>query len=1246
MKKLNQQGYNLVELSIAVALLAILASSVMIARSYMAKQTVKASDKAYATQKAIQMFEELRALVNGSEKLGVSVLNNYSDGKSYNTVLTTDQLVDTGLPTANPLDPLSGNRLSNGHMRYLRQIAVNNVPNDVWARQVVVKVWLYDSDSDPNNPGDLLATVGGYLRTIASVESSKQVLDVYCLGLSNVLGWFTTIPSMVPTFKRVAQDIQERNPGLELRLHNITQTGYGRDPYYRPSINAAQAAASITGYTIAGGVTTISGYATSDLPFVYLYPGLCGQDYSASPPFSNANFFDNTELQAAGNILLDYNLQDSPYKTAMCDMYNADMRYPDALAQYAAITIAAAAAKVAQGQPVVPSDLPAPTLRMFLEQLNSSTNYKNALILSMHGEVLPLPNMRNYSDPAKDPLDDPLPGGVYDPTSNRYRRVVTHPQLLHSKFGNGVTLRVYNYYDGLIDPSALDTSQATSIGNRASTISLYFPNLQMDYLNMGITAVIGGVDNAGVSTAYSYAAIANTSTTVYGMATSISHPNGTDTLLTLFNTPMRCPEVVTGGVTTGLAKSSRLYGAEYIPCPVDTASSVSFATDLIAPNKTARNTARWIIALKNTSSGFIPQGQFAVETRLGNDLTTGTSAGSVDQKLNLSRTYFWVGTGSGTVGTSTSGIVPWTERFQFNGDPRDCPYLDVKFGTTVVDPTDSAVTIDADGYNWYFRDFDGNNGYSGFTQTAAGYDTTDHDLRDIPRYYYTYRHGLLNNTTIYGNLNGYSFWHASEGGEIGSTYNPWVNSLQFDKKPWDPAFANSGAVSIDEIQNSDNWTSSAGAGVARSIMRYISGGSQDPNTVWFARTWEGELSPDDWFQNSWEPYGNLPTGTSGFWRVPLQQINTGATDFQTGYDYNRDYQWGVGGRAPIAFMNGETAAGSKKGFMHDFNGTANSTTLADNNYYITNFPMESPLVGSRPWAWTDNISGNLPPEWNSSYYSDAANGRRTLLSMPSIGGVNRVFYDNVGGPGAGPSSPDALWHTVGVVQMSVNAPTSQACFFSFSGLAPQGTFDTSALGKITMAMLLRSFLDGGRYAGAAHIAQLPMVKVYVNSPNNQYPYHTSSTYSVGITLTSPVTTSGGVSFSQAITNIWYRYPGISSNTANFYTDEYPGYAAGAPLSLSTYTESAATSLWVNFKWSTDEKNWYFAGDNAGATIGVYSNSAAHGMTFASNAPMVYNWDISDPVMFKQGNYWIRGEAYRPNYPLHYSYHDLNISVNR
>ena len=45
----------------------------------------------------------------------------------------------------------------------------------------------------------------------------------------------------------------------------------------------------------------------------------------------------------------------------------------------------------------------------------------------------------------------------------------------------------------------------------------------------------------------------------------------------------------------GLAPASRLYGWEYVPCPVEAAAD--FTTDLADPGDGPKNTARWILTL-------------------------------------------------------------------------------------------------------------------------------------------------------------------------------------------------------------------------------------------------------------------------------------------------------------------------------------------------------------------------------------------------------------------------------------------------------------------------------------------------------------------------------------------------------------------------------------------------------------------------------------------------------------------------
>jgi len=69
-----------------------------------------------------------------------------------------------------------------------------------------------------------------------------------------------------------------------------------------------------------------------------------------------------------------------------------------------------------------------PTLRLLLEDLcTNPQKYRNALIVNLHGELLPMPALRNYSDPAKDPQLAPE------------LRVVTHSERIRTRRGTSPT---------------------------------------------------------------------------------------------------------------------------------------------------------------------------------------------------------------------------------------------------------------------------------------------------------------------------------------------------------------------------------------------------------------------------------------------------------------------------------------------------------------------------------------------------------------------------------------------------------------------------------------------------------------------------------------------------------------------------------------------------------------------------------------------------------------------------------------
>jgi len=1218
-KQASQGGYSIVELMIAMLIMGAMASAVMMARSYVAKQTVITTDKAFATQKAIQMFEELRADA-GNQQTGLQLIDNYSDGSNYNAVLTTDKAVTS------PADPLSANKKPNGYWKFWRQVEVLHLPQDPFARIITVKVY-GGNNNNTANPGNALAEAGGLLRTITNVYSPSQVYDVYELAISNELGWFTVVPNMDAAFSQAVSAVQILNPGLVIRDHHVTQTAFGRDFFYNPYINQAQD----TTHAV--------------IPLIYFYPGNTPQDSVAPDTGSDAMFFSPAQLEAVGGINVDGNiLNDNGY--SMCDMFNTAMRYPDELAAYQAVSQANATASAS----ALPYEM---TLRMLLEKMNSQpASIMNPMIISMHGEVLPLVNMSNYSFAAKDPTNASGAGGANI-------RVVTHPTLIHYPHNSAVTLRVYAYYDGLLNPSLLDTTYPKTASNVASTITLYFPSVKLTSSDIGVSAIIGGV-SGGATYAYNDIAVTmGSGNATMGMYWTMGSPNGiSDTCVTLFNTPLRCMAVSTGGTTTGLLAAYRLQNAEYIPCPVD--STGDFTTDLTSPAKTGPlNTARWIIRINSASS--VTDGQWAVETRLGTNLTTGnypaTVVGSAGYTLmsDLSRTYIWKGTGSNAgVPWGGSGVTPFTERFQFNGDPRHEPYLDCKFGSVALGTQDAGTTIDDDSYNWYFQNVGSDSqvpiadGYSGFQQSTNGYHGFPTgtgagfygDMRDMPRYYYLYRRGILQTTGIFTNINGWTCWHASEGGELGGTYQPFQNSLSYLTTPWDPANATSPTIqTIDEIQTSNNWNPTAISGAAtnstaRDEMFYNSSAPLDPTKTWFAKHWLGELYPDlgggvTNYAVTWIAMGNLPT--TFFWKVPYEAIQE-ATDDYNGFDGSRHYEWGVGSQGPAAFFNGiAVGSGGATWGMACEGGSFNSdiTNLGLNLYNITNFSLGSPLGGANQRAWNcyydlHATAADMPPEWSTTYYTN----RRTSISVPNMpssltSNPARLFYTNEDNNLITHinSSPQT-WEGMGIVEMDMG--TTQTGYFNISTLAPQGNTGPQILAQTGVNTMIRTFLDGGilKPSGTAgHIPQLPLFQITSGNAANQFTNPTS----VVLSWSSPVT---GAS-------LWTRWAGFNGG-ANWYTEEYPGYSVGASITASTYTEPVS----VNYvpMWSSNLTTWNYINDGSSAVTGNYYAP----VTDITNQSSV-TWSVTS---LGQGNYTVRVEAFRQGYPLHYSYHQTQLFFTR
>ena len=1061
-KNKKESGFTLIEVMIALLILSMMLVSIINIQYFMSKQGVRAREQTFATQKAIQLMEEMRSLVSGAEKTNISVLDDYDDGSSYNPVLTTEPGV------ADPAGILSDNKPLEPGWKYLRQIQVIKLPNEPFSRRVYVRIYKSDP-SNPSVPGETLAETVSVLKTITSEYVPTAGLDVFILCLENVPGWWTSLSLMRPMFDSVIQDIQTRNPGLEIRTHWITRLAYGRDKQYTPYINN-------TDYT-----------NDTSMPAVYFYPGLMRKSDG-----SDFYYYDPDQIQ--GRINAQGTVRNSG-SYSMADMYNHAMRYPEEEALYDN----AVSNAYASGQ--VPPEM---SYRMLLEKMISDPDsLKNILLINLHGELIPLPPIRNYSDAAKDPESFPNV------------RIVTHPEQLRYETTDETHFRVYPY---VMTPNSFSSTSTLAVS------TLFFPDDNISDFNIAVDKISGG-------TTADYARAAVTAST---FTFQITHPSG-GTLITFYQTPVR--HSTNTFSNKGLPAAKRLYGLEYIPCAVHPAGTPDFTYDLTNNNiNNPKNTARWIVKI---SAGALAAGRHAFETRVGSDLTTGTSG---NKPANLSRSYVWIG-----------AEPPFTEKYQFMGDARHMPYKDCKRN---------------DYYNWYFRDI-ASGDYQGFTKAEDGWNDTadwggdDIDV-DVPRYFQMLRSALLNTNAVWSTMNGVSFFYYGIGGEFGGDVDPFPSGIPFRMLPWSTS-GDTSATYVDEMLPAE-------ASAANKYSRIVA----TTNNSWYAKPWIGELYPDSAYATWVTNNGNLPTGSGNYYRAVYNTF----TDL--GFTRCRCLSYMGSG----SFMNGGPSS-SGGPFRHGSGTYTGSLTapLGLNLSSSFNFPLLSSISAPRPFTLDYGSSGR-PPEWNDTEY----NKQRTTLSVPSISGTPRIYYES--------SYSASSYDASSVVKMS--SSTSSACYLVVSGLNTQANFGTAQMGKLDLISMIRAFLDGGQQSAPGIVPQIPLVEI--------------SAPTVSDTFNNPTTIDMQWGAS------WKRWDGEK------YTEEYPaGY-------------SETTSIVYAVKYSNDNgRHWYYCSDNSATTAGekdypLHTTSLNTISWFAATMP--------------RGTYIIRVECYRRDLGLHYSYDQVGIYINR
>ncbi len=413
------RGFGLLEVLVAVTLLSVAA---MAGIAFIVRDTQQGDwvrDKAFARQKSMAILAELRSFVEGGEGEVAADLDGFDDGIRYEASLTIQP--DPNDPGAflAPEHVVSGNIQDRGVWRWFRQISVRPFPGIATRDLRICTVKMFRMREGDRMPGEQMAEVSSVIRTIGDAFPTTQVYDVYLVACENVPGWWVFMDSIQPFIEATLQDLEGRNPGLKFRTHWVTKLGYGRDEEYAPYTNESRD-------------------SREDTPWAYCYPGsmpagMASQRYYVPDRFDarmnldgvpTPNHVGTWVAQEAftdenGNGLRDPGEpfsdddgdgrwdvgNEAPY--ALADMHNHCMRYPDAEARHAA--------RVAAGLETDDT----PTWRLLLDRMiREPDRYHNALVVNLHGELLPMPPARNISDAAS--LPEQHPGW----------RVVAHPEHL------------------------------------------------------------------------------------------------------------------------------------------------------------------------------------------------------------------------------------------------------------------------------------------------------------------------------------------------------------------------------------------------------------------------------------------------------------------------------------------------------------------------------------------------------------------------------------------------------------------------------------------------------------------------------------------------------------------------------------------------------------------------------------------------------------------------------------------------
>jgi Tfp pilus assembly protein PilE len=1025
-----RKGMTLVEVLLAAAILATVLLGMAMFQTVTLKVSSKEKDRAFAIQKAVQMMEEVLAYQVTSGTKAEQGIDTLAQGDNdYSFVMTIDPKV------TDPKMALSGNvDIGGGAYKFVRQIRVEPLSNEKGARRVTISVFKGDGKS---TPGIIAGTSPmAFVTNIVKAEAAKtqptQVYDMYFIDIENTIGVWSDPNTLRDIISGSIDLLKGNNPGLEVRTHWVRRLAYGRDPYYKPVGNKA-------------GASNNAGAVPGD--WVYFYPGkLSANDMRYNPDVLKGQMrVDGVDQNAVVNGTGVNNYYSRQVNYSFADQFNHAVRWPEEETKYSTAVNAAKATN---------SPLPEPSLRMLMEWM-ASGELKNAIVVNLHAELVPLVPLRNYSDAARVPLADSTATvrnmfGVDAPDAatiaeGAAARLVTHPRRLKvnrntsDDFGadKTVELRVYPHVYNSGTAAAPEFAQPPDSYRSAQIVLRDLAdrierwnnngqaerNVQIDVLHMD--------EAAAEYTEHSHTASENHTWDVPDLGNHRSQ--------TILFWPIRHShfkgvppkyewvriwpnnDALDGAAVAYNATVAGKYLETIATQNNDDNSKDLQKGDIIIKLKNIDYTHDFIDNGANNRYGLHPEVSLHGFNYFPDPRIPGLDDNLPEPNFKAPRNTmrfrirfnakekgrYDVVTTIGAEPTLQAHQAPnrsithqwvdedppFSEQYQVVGDPRSYPYEDANYNRYFGDFTSKAYQTTNTDQPW-----------NAMPGTANGW----HGLgEDLPRYLELWRRGFLGGNAIYLNPAGFSFYYVGLGGDIST-----------ESKAAKPYTGGGGTTTTNEFTGTTH-------GVAHSSAN-----------GWYAKPWLGELYPDDEW-NNWRLFGNLPS--SSYRRKVYSSL---PKYMSTGN--NPDRNQNVQAYGSVSFYNGGSSGGDGDWFTHIFAAEGSTNALTTNGQQVANsfkLYLNDEFPSIRPFTLQEG-SIYKPQDWMSADSRDW----RTRLEWGLVSGDVGYYKQN----------GDATSQSVAPIAMRRDG---KAAYMVMSAAAPSGDSGTTTLARLSLAAGLQGFFD-------------------------------------------------------------------------------------------------------------------------------------------------------------------------------------------